>query len=200
MPSLPPAIATMLTRVPDALARRVRRAWLAALGVRMDGPCWLQAIEVPRNWWDVHLGRRVSLDRGVVLLVTGPRRGAGSAARLRIGDGVYCNRYTMFDASERLEVGARTMIGPHCYFTDHDHGTTPGVAIAEQPLVAKPTVIGSDCWIGAGVIVLKGVTIGDGAIVAAGAVVTKDVAPGAIVAGVPGRGIGVRGRAGEPSR
>jgi phosphonate metabolism protein (transferase hexapeptide repeat family) len=45
--------------------------------------------------------------------------------------------------------------------------------------------IGHDTWIGHGVVVLKGVTIGDGAIVGSNAVVTKDVAPYAIVAGVP---------------
>jgi phosphonate metabolism protein (transferase hexapeptide repeat family) len=47
--------------------------------------------------------------------------------------------------------------------------------------------IGHDCWIGHGAIVMPGVHIGDGAVVAAGAVVTRDVAPYAIVAGVPAR-------------
>ena len=47
--------------------------------------------------------------------------------------------------------------------------------------------IGHDVWIGHGAIVLPGVKIGHGAVVAAGAVVTKDVAPYAIVAGVPAR-------------
>ena len=45
--------------------------------------------------------------------------------------------------------------------------------------------IGHDVWIGHGAIILPGVTIGHGAVIAAGAVVTKDVAPYAIVAGVP---------------
>ncbi|WP_298955711.1 DapH/DapD/GlmU-related protein [uncultured Methylobacterium sp.] len=49
------------------------------------------------------------------------------------------------------------------------------------------TVIGHDVWIGHGATVLPGVTVGDGAVVAAGAVVTKDVAPYAIVGGVPAR-------------
>lgn len=47
--------------------------------------------------------------------------------------------------------------------------------------------IGHDVWIGHGAIVLPGVKIGHGAVVAAGAVVTKDVAPYAVVAGVPAR-------------
>ena len=51
----------------------------------------------------------------------------------------------------------------------------------------KPVVIGNDVWIGANVVILPGVAIGDGAVLAAGAVVTKDVAPYAIVGGVPAK-------------
>lgn len=47
--------------------------------------------------------------------------------------------------------------------------------------------IGNDVWIGGNVTILRGVSIGDGAVIAAGAVVTKDVAPYAIVGGVPAR-------------
>jgi phosphonate metabolism protein (transferase hexapeptide repeat family) len=54
---------------------------------------------------------------------------------------------------------------------------------------AQRTVIGHDVWIGHGVTVLAGVTVGDGAVLAAGAVVAKDVAPYAIVGGVPARRI-----------
>lgn len=52
---------------------------------------------------------------------------------------------------------------------------------------AHGVTIGHDVWIGHGAIVLPGRAIGDGAVVAAGAVVTKDVAPYAIVAGVPAK-------------
>lgn len=53
-------------------------------------------------------------------------------------------------------------------------------------------VIGDDVWIGYGAIIMSGVTIGQGAVVAAGAVVTKDVAPYAVVGGVPAKTIKYR--------
>lgn len=53
-------------------------------------------------------------------------------------------------------------------------------------------MIGSDVWIAAGAQVLHKVKVGDGAVIGAGAVVTHDVPPYAIVAGVPGKVIGLR--------
>jgi UDP-2-acetamido-3-amino-2,3-dideoxy-glucuronate N-acetyltransferase len=50
-----------------------------------------------------------------------------------------------------------------------------------------PTRVGRRASIGSGAVVLCGVTIGEGALVGAGAVVTKDVPPGAVVAGNPAR-------------
>ena len=50
--------------------------------------------------------------------------------------------------------------------------------------------IRDNCFIGHGVVVMPGVTIGPNSVVAAGCVVTKDVPPGMIVGGVPGKIIG----------
>ena len=47
--------------------------------------------------------------------------------------------------------------------------------------------IGSDCWLGAGSVVLPGVNIGDGVVVGANAVVLMDVPDYAIVVGNPAR-------------
>ena len=131
----------------------------------------------------------VALDDYVVLLTTGSR---GNAPRLVIEGGTYVNRFTMFDASESIEVGRNCLIGPFCYITDHDHGIDAASSIAEQPLVGSPVRIGSRVWIGAGAIILKGVTIGNGAVIGAGAVVTRHVNAGEKVAGLPARTIGSR--------
>ena len=49
------------------------------------------------------------------------------------------------------------------------------------------THVGDQVSIGSGAVILGGLSIGDGALIGAGAVVTRDVEPGAVVAGVPAR-------------
>lgn len=53
----------------------------------------------------------------------------------------------------------------------------------------KKVVIENDVWIGHNAIIVGNLTIGNGAVIAAGSVVTKDVAPYAIVGGVPAKEI-----------
>ena len=91
----------------------------------------------------------------------------------------------MIDACGQIEIGDRNMFGPDVYITDANHRYGTGLVPSEEPMDIGATTIGNRCWIGAKAIILKGVQLGDGCVVAAGAVVTRDVAPGAVVAGVP---------------
>jgi acetyltransferase-like isoleucine patch superfamily enzyme len=170
-------------RVYQAMASRARNAAYRRLGVEMPGYVWMRAIEIPRNWRDITLEDGVALDRGVVLLCSGP----AARGKLVIGSGTYVNRYTMFDAHRRLEVGARCMIGPHCYVTDAGHGTEAGTPVKDQPMAAVPVVLEDEVWLGARVVVLAGVRIGRGAVVGAGSVVTGDIPANGVAAGVPAR-------------
>jgi len=53
--------------------------------------------------------------------------------------------------------------------------------------LARPVRIGHRAWIGSGAILLPGIVVGNDAVVGAGAIVTRDVPPGAVVAGNPAR-------------
>lgn len=145
-------------------------------------------------------GARIRLGRNVTILNELAENPAGIThrtvlctdrpnAQLLIGDQVGMSG-VIICASERISIGDRVLLGADCAIYDTDFHPLDAQARLVNDLSkvgVKPVVVGSDVWIGARAIVLKGVTIGDGAIIAAGAVVTRDVPPGAIVAGVPAK-------------
>lgn len=168
-------------RIYHGAMSRVRNLFYRALGVRIQGYVWMREIEIPRNWLDITLEKEVALDRGVTLLCTGPVKGN----KLVIRSGTYVNRFTIFDAHGRIEIGRDCMIGPHCYITDANHGTSALEPVKFQKMKTAPVVIEDEVWIGAHVSVLAGVRIGKGAVVGAGSVVTRDIPSHAVAIGVP---------------
>ena len=104
-------------------------------------------------------------------------------------------------AGRRLSMGARSTIGQRCYVdaragirVERDVSISREVAfltathIPDDPefdAALAPIHLERHCWIGMRAMVLPGVRIGEGAVVGAGSLVTADVAPYAIVAGVP---------------
>jgi UDP-2-acetamido-3-amino-2,3-dideoxy-glucuronate N-acetyltransferase len=73
----------------------------------------------------------------------------------------------------------------------HPRATAEGALQTEADWTVVPTRIRRGASIGSGAVIMCGVTVGEKALVGAGAVVTRDVPPGATVAGVPAR---LRGR------
>jgi len=69
----------------------------------------------------------------------------------------------------------------------YPRATAQGRLQTEADWTAIPTRVCRGASIGSGAVILCGVTIGVDASVGAGAVVTRDVPPGALVAGVPAR-------------
>ena len=73
------------------------------------------------------------------------------------------------------------MVGPNATFTNDLFPRS------KQPFELRPTVVERGASIGANSTILCGITIGAGAMIGAGSVVTKDVPPGAVIVGNPGR-------------
>lgn len=89
----------------------------------------------------------------------------------------------------QFEQGFIFNVGPEFQDRAIYEGTKPDPDLSAKARreLTKVTRIGNDVWIGHGAIITAGVTVGDGAVIGANAVVTKDVAPYAIVGGVPAK-------------
>lgn len=106
------------------------------------------------------------------------------------------NYFAPYTLAYNAIIGNYCSIGPGCRLglADHDiHAISTRAMInngAEEMELfdyEHPTVIGSDVWLGANVVVKQGVTIGDGAVIGANAVVTRDIPPYAIAVGIPAK-------------
>lgn len=70
---------------------------------------------------------------------------------------------------------------------EHDVRLASGSVVSPGAVLAGRAQLHASVLVGAGATILPDVVVGEGAVVGAGAVVTRDVAPGAIVTGVPAR-------------
>jgi len=127
---------------------------------------------------EITVGPGAWIEQGVVLVAFG-----GS---IRLGRNIFLGPHAVIYGHGGVEIGDACLIAMHCRIVSSNHALPPfGTDIRSLPDELRPTRIGRDVWLGAGVTVLGGVTIGDGCVVGAGAVVSKDLPPGAIAHGVP---------------
>jgi maltose O-acetyltransferase len=81
---------------------------------------------------------------------------------------------------------AKVTIGNNCSFSYNNMLITSTHDINNfSTVIAKPIVIGNNCWITTNCTILPGVTIGDNTIIGAGSVVTSDIPSNVFAAGNP---------------
>jgi acetyltransferase-like isoleucine patch superfamily enzyme len=173
------------------LSRRIRA--FAALRAQLAVP--LPASTVVLGLAQVYGTGRIRCGEGLLIYPNQYWETAGHG-EIVLGDGVVLSTGVHLVAYQGIFIGKGTMIGEYTSIRDANHTREPGQTLRDSSHSAKPIVIGSEVWIGRGAAILSGVTIGDGATVGANAVVTKDVSPGAVVAGVPAVPIRGKSRAG----
>ena len=109
---------------------------------------------------------------------------------VRIGERCKIQSHTFICSG--VEIDDEVFIGHGVMFIND---TRPRATTAEGSLQdasdweCLPTFVERRASIGSGAVLLGGVRIGAEALIGAGAVVTRDVAPGAVVAGVPARAL-----------
>jgi len=119
---------------------------------------------------------------------------ASRGGQIHIADGVYIGDNTCIYSTNRIEIGAGTMIAHDVNIFDNDtHHKDWALRKAEfeslfkkkkeriPPIASAPVTIGECCWIASGVFILKGCSIGARSIIGAGTVVTKSVPPDSVV-------------------
>jgi galactoside O-acetyltransferase len=97
---------------------------------------------------------------------------------------IYANFGLTLVDDTHIYVGDGTMFGPHVSLATVRHPIDPTLR-GKGLQYNMPVRIGSNCWLGAGVVVLPGVTIGDNTVVGAGSVVTKDLPANVVAVGNP---------------
>ena len=143
---------------------------------------------------DVKLGRDVRLARFINLygceIGDETKIGAFVEIQKNATVGRRCKISSHTFICEGVTIEDNVFIGHNVTFINDSYprATAPsGELQTEADWAVVPTHIENNASVGSSVTILCGVTIGEGAIVGAGSVVTKNVPPGAIVAGNPAR-------------
>ena len=124
------------------------------------------------NQGSLYLGNGVTALQRVTLSVYG--------GHMSIGDHVGINRNCMFVCRDKISIGDRCAFGPNVVIFDHDH-LFDETGYQMDQIITSPVEIGSKCWIGANVTILRGAIIGEGSIIGAGTLVKGIIPPYSLV-------------------
>ena len=106
----------------------------------------------------------------------------GHQGKLCIGKNCFFNNYCSLNCLGNIEIGNDNQFGENVFLYDHNHRyADKDKLISEQGYNIGDIKIGSNCWIGSNVVILKDVVIGNNVIIGAGCVIYKSIASGTVV-------------------
>jgi acetyltransferase-like isoleucine patch superfamily enzyme len=140
---------------------------------------------------------KISADKSVRM---SPTVSVRNGANISVGSGSEIGQGCHLWAGDRalIVIGDHALFGPNVFVTasNYDFDSTAG-PVMHAPRRERDIYIGSNTWLGTGVVVVAGAHIGDGAIIAAGAVVSGKIPDMSVAAGIPARVVRDRRTSGE---
>ena len=106
---------------------------------------------------------------------------------VHFGSHIYANFNLTCVDDGHIYVGDWTKFGPNVTIATAGHPLEPELRRDPCLQYNKDVHIGSNVWIGAGVVIVPGVSIGDNTVIGAGSVVTKDIPANVVAYGDPCR-------------
>lgn len=95
---------------------------------------------------------------------------------ITIGKNCFFNNDCSLTCRNKIQIGEGTIFGENVKIYDHNHRfRNSNMPIKEQGYSEGEVLIGSHCWIGSNVVILKGTIIGDNCVIGAGCVVSGNV-------------------------
>lgn len=124
-------------------------------------------------------GARINLKKGNVRIGKGLTMKPNSYCaiiddgKLTIGDHVQIGRNSIIICHDHITIMDCCAIAPNVAIYDHDHRF--GFEGLKTGFNTATVVIEKNCWIGAGVIILRGTRIGEGSVIGAGCILKGDI-------------------------
>lgn len=101
--------------------------------------------------------------------------------KLCFGNNVFINSGCQFNCRDEVRIGDGVEFGPNVLVYDHDHDIRATEGLKGGAFVTGEVIIGTNCWIGAGSIILRGTVIGEGTTVAAGCILKGEYPASSII-------------------
>ncbi len=116
---------------------------------------------------------------------------------ISIGDEVAIGDFVHISSIKYISIGYGTLIGSKVYIGDHSHGNYRNVELWKDEVNIMPKdrhladgetiIIGKNCWLGDGAVILAGAEIGNNCVVGANSVVKGHFESNVIIGGVPAK-------------